>query len=211
MQIQTLQSNNRGEVLLIKKGKKTSNSIVLKVSSRSRLQNESRLHFELYKKMPESCRKFVVKPLKVTETIAAKFPGSYIHAMEHVNGIEFIRILKSSSIKKEFKMKLIKELRRVVLCLWKNGFIHGDLHFHNVMVLKKGETYQIKLIDFGHSRRVTPLKKVSEKDAWFKSHWDAYKNTWGGNPNTVVFGTKIPMYAKTHKNIINNVMKKRSR
>ena len=202
--IKTLQSNNRGEVLIIGNKKKT----VLKTSTSSRLQRESRLHFELYKKIPQKCKKFVVKPLKVSKAIRSKFKGTHLHAMEHVDGVEFIRILKSSSIKREFKMKLIKELRKVVLCLWKNGFIHGDLHYHNVMVVKKGDTYQIKLIDFGHSRRVTPLKKISDKDAWFKKHWNAHENAWGGNPNIVIFGSKIPMYAKTHKNIINKVMKK---
>ena len=191
---------------------KTHRKFAIKYSKNNKLLKEAMLHFDLYNKLPSSCKQFISKPFKPTKAMIASLPGYYIHAMEYIDGAELKSYLISKQFSKKVKMCLIKQLRKIILCLWKNGFIHADLHLHNVMVVKtktKINKLNIKLIDFGHSKKVVPLRKVSEKKRWFQNQWDLYLNEQKypvGNPNIVVFGTKLPMYAKTHKKIINNII-----
>ncbi|XP_072301717.1 homeodomain-interacting protein kinase 1-like [Eucyclogobius newberryi] len=44
---------------------------------------------------------------------------------------------------------IIQQLATALVCLKKEGIIHGDLKFNNVMLVNKNKPLQVKLIDFG--------------------------------------------------------------
>lgn len=170
------------------------------------LSREKLLHMEFYYSLPTYLKRFFAKP--VVATFPKKGPQMY-HAMEQVpNATTLAKFLINAMKTNDTKgvNRVIRQVRHACYALWTHGYIHGDLHFNNVLVNKK--TRNIKVIDFGFARRTNSihstqwktgktnmLSKLDNKFArWFRSEWRSYKISMGvktGNPNAFVFNNTI--------------------
>ena len=106
------------------------------------LQNRAK-HKSLFKKLSPTCQKYFVMPLNVRDY--CKRDTGQLHAMEYVDGQTLNRWLDGPVLPDQ-RAKIIKQLQSALFCMWKAGYIHGDLHLNNVLVTKKN---MIKIIDFG--------------------------------------------------------------
>lgn len=179
------------------------------------LHREHKTHIDLWKKLSPENRKHLMEP--VIATGWDMFPMDVIVAMREEPGVvELKKVLSDNRVSAEKKKELIRQLRSVVVGMWKNGYIHGDLHFGNVLVTKNNV---IKLIDFGNTlptKTPLPVNSINiNKDLspqvvkWFDGEWKRMlRQIHGfsiGNPNRIIFQPKLPKtsyYAKHHHNAV---------
>jgi RIO-like serine/threonine protein kinase len=75
---------------------------------------------------------------------------------------------------------ILSQIPKAFECLFKAGFVHGDAHAQNVMVqyYRDMDLAQVKIIDYGLTRRVTPLSQnvnvrtkhgMERARAWFRN------------------------------------------
>ncbi len=191
--------------------------------------NERNMHFELYNAI--SCKRFVVKPIKLSATKRSKllkllsedleFDVTHIHAMEYINGVELYDFIKTASAQ-EYKTVRTK-LHDAVLCMWQAGFIHSDLHFENVIVTRTPTgRVQIKLIDFGNAtKRTHHTSKLTKSQLlqWFESQWQFVLNNQDistGNPESIFLKfnanlAKLPYFSGRNKRLLQEKNKIHSR
>ncbi|GES93136.1 kinase-like domain-containing protein [Rhizophagus clarus] len=86
-----------------------------------------------------------------------KMTRNYLLVMEYANGGSLRNYLKNNfeSLSWEDKYRLAYQLACAVLCLHSEGIVHCDLHSGNVLIHENN----IKLADFGLSRRIEALSK----------------------------------------------------
>ena len=179
------------------------------------LHREHKAHIDLWKKLSPENRKHLMEP--VIATGWDMFPRDVIVAMREEPGVvELKKVLSDNRVSAEKKKELIRQLRSVIVGMWKNGYIHGDLHFGNVLVTKNNV---IKLIDFGNTlptKTPLPVNSINiNKDLspqvvkWFDGEWKRMlRQIHGfstGNPNRIIFQPKLPKtsyYAKHHHNAV---------
>ena len=70
--------------------------------------------------------------------------------MEQMDGT-LLSLINSSKINNELKIELIQDAQDLLRILHKHNICHRDLHLKNIMYIKKGNKYIVKLIDFGQS------------------------------------------------------------
>ena len=179
------------------------------------LRREHKAHIDLWEKFSPEYKKHLMEPVKATGF--NKYPTDVLVAMHEEPGvIELKKVLSDSRVSAEKKKGLIKQLRFIIVGLWKKGYIHGDLHFGNVLVTKDNV---VKLIDFGNTlptKTPLPVNSVNvNKDLspqtvkWFDGEWKRMlKEIHGfktGNPNRVIFKpklTKSRYFAEYHYNAV---------
>ena len=184
-------------------------------SDYSHLRREHKAHIDLWEKFSPEYKKHLMEPVKATGF--NKYPTDVLVAMHEEPGvIELKKVLSDSRVSAEKKKGLIKQLRFIIVGLWKKGYIHGDLHFGNVLVTKDNV---VKLIDFGNTlptKTPLPVNSVNvNKDLspqvvkWFDGEWKRMlKEIHGfktGNPNRVIFKpklTKSRYFAESHYNAV---------
>ena len=179
------------------------------------LRREHKAHIDLWEKFSPEYKQHLMEPVKATGF--NKYPTDVLVAMHEEPGvIELKKVLSDSRVSAEKKKGLIKQLRFIIAGLWKKGYIHGDLHFGNVLVTKNNV---VKLIDFGNTlptKTPLPVNSVNvNKDLspqtvkWFDGEWKRMlKEIHGfkkGNPNRVIFKpklTKSRYFAEYHYNAV---------
>ena len=195
-------SGARGEVL---QGKSV-NGKLYAVKSKSyggtekALMKEKATHFEFYGKLTPGMKKHFPKPVEVTLKSGNKLDPK-IYAMEMVeNAVTLKRAMDIASPSK--KAKYLKALRKIIVSIWKVGFIHGGIHLENVMVNRK--TGNLTVIDFGEMTKVSkkpPTTMVGDGTGrldpkwakWFISQWGPiYKDM--GNRNKGLSAPELGMW-----------------
>uniref|UniRef100_A0A6C0F779 Protein kinase domain-containing protein n=1 Tax=viral metagenome TaxID=1070528 RepID=A0A6C0F779_9ZZZZ len=174
------------------------------------LYNERKIHIELYKTLSKKCKSFIVKPVIIQKNIIDNFKmqnkqfrklnDNRFHVMKNIDGIELRTFLKLSPPIPVLK-KVIKNIKKALLCMWTSGFIHADLHGRNILVLPNNK---IKLIDFGFTTKVDKLINLSNSEIkqWFISTWPNILKSFRlnlANPNIHIYG----LYNKTYPNHCN--------
>lgn len=189
---------------------------VVKVDKENRnsVADERITHIMLYKalqKKQKGCELAVPEPVIDQEEIG-KIMKMYniqtFHAMERVEGKTLYEFLKKHHHDVGKTQKVVRNLKNAILCMWKAGFIHSDLHLDNIIVTPK---LGVKLIDFGMTTRVTPLQDdvlhsdTKQIQTWFSSFWPAILESLKlqtGNPNVHAYGLykrypkQLKMFAK---------------
>ena len=166
------------------------------------LQNRAK-HKSLFRKLSPPCKKFFVTPLNIKD-YCMRDTGQ-LHAMEYVEGKTLNSWLDGPTLPSE-RLHVISQIQRALFCMWKAGYIHGDLHLNNVLVTKKNK---VKIIDFGFLTKVDPLPKTTthgNKDKiakWFVSQFPKVLKSaeiTKGNPDITLYGLKaLPMFASSHE------------
>ena len=185
---------------------------VVKVDRRNwLLKREMAIHTEIYNALGARCKRFVPAPyvpkdgdvVDMLDHLRRLVGGKRAFAMEYVDGVTLHTFV--SRTKDYAKLSAVREnLKKAVMCLWKAGYIHADLHMANVMVARN---LDVKIIDFGYASRVDPLLKTDRASvrAWFASHWAPIKQMWrlaDMNPNVHAYGLQkkygpeLRMYAR---------------
>ena len=169
-------------------------------------------HLILWNVLPDACKKYFPKPLHLPRNCRPRESMYGIHAMEYVQGVnmdEYVKHKFAMGNKEDIKL-ITRLLKDAIMCLWRSGFIHMDLHMRNVIVTHSG----IKIIDFGMSEKVTPLgtpKTKKELSAWFTNKYKKALNKIGlndANPNLYAYGIKKhKMYSKPNQKLYNNLHK----
>ena len=178
----------------------------------SMVTSDHKIHVKLYNTLDDKCKKIVPEPVtnvQTLEELKILVGNKNISAMEYVPGVTLLKFLhKTNDCSKLLKVK--NNLRKALLCMWKAGFIHGDLHLENVIVAK---CLTVKFIDFGYTVKVTPLKDTNNISIrnWFGEQWPIILKFWGvekGNPNVHAYGlyTNYPiglnMFATNDKTLL---------
>ena len=150
---------------------------------------------------------------KMDKKCASLFPKFYdiqyynnqrVLVLEYIEGLTLNKFLEKKPEPTLSQISnIFKKIQKGIICFWKKGIIHGDLHLENIIITKKGNP---KIIDFGLSHFVTKYNnKKHEIDVWFDKGYKKYLKFYRpGNPETVYFDLYKPMYAKSHKKIIKN-------
>ncbi len=198
-------------------GKLYAVKIPIKGASTRELKREREMHFTFYNSLPYSMRKHFPKPVDVKWEGDGPRIDPSVYAMEEVEGgVTVVDILTDRKKYAKFNPELLlRQLRGVVMSMWKAGFIHGDLHLENMVVNNNGT---IVVLDFGFMGRVAekpppthngdPEQRLDDKwVGWFKKEWKRRLRMLGirsGNPNIVAWPRQMTMkyYAGFHKNII---------
>lgn len=177
---------------------------------------ERKKHFLLWRKLPPHCKKYFPEPLPIPRQVRRNFANKPIHAMEYIHGKTMFQFVHTQlekgniqAIRKSFQL-----LKRAIMCLWMNGFIHNDLHMENIIVYRNS----IKIIDFDFLKRVTPLNTYatySQVVNWYSKHYENTLSECGLkkiNPNLTAFGIKKYKMFNKKSNILyrflHNVFKK---
>ena len=178
----------------------------------SMVMSDHKIHVKLYNKLGDECKNIVPEPvtnIQTLEDLKILVGNKKISAMEYVPGVTLLKFLhKTTDYSKLLKVK--NNLRKALLCMWKAGYIHGDLHLENVIVAKE---LTVKIIDFGFTVKVTPLQATNTVSIrnWFGEQWPIILKFWGvekGNPNVHAYGlyTNFPiglnMFATNHKTLL---------
>lgn len=190
-----------------------SDNTVVKVATDAK--EERSKHLILWNSLPQLCKKYFVKPLNLPKNCRSTIPKYSLHAMEYVHGVnmhDYIKYNLSIGNKKDIKLAT-DALKDAIMCLWRSGFIHMDLHLRNVLVTRNG----IKIIDFGMSEKVTPLKTPRKKkdiEKWFSEKYIKKLNKLGfdaTNPNLYAYGIKKhKMFYKPNQVLFNKMHKVKS-
>ena len=184
---------------------------VLKVAKDAK--EERAKHIILWHTLNEECKKYFVKPYQLPLDCRPTNKKYQMHAMEKINGVNMSDFIKYNlAIDNKIAIKTVmNQLKSAIMCLWKSGFIHNDLHMKNVLVSKDG----IKIIDFGLSEKVTPLKSPKTKKdliKWFTQKYTKSLNKLGlssMNPNLYAYGIKKhKMYCKPDQVLYNMAYEK---
>ena len=187
---------------------------ILKVGKLDILKEE-KIHKELYANMKKNakCEGKMVKPLnkKVNNIVQMIDSEKYGYAMEYVAGDTLRDYLKKEKRITRIE-KVMRKLRGALKCVWKAGYIHGDMHLGNVIVTHDEE---IKIIDFGMTVKANNIPKRTEYGKWFKTQWLKVLKEHRiekGNPNYVFFNKElIPFFAESDYNLLTVKTKKHTR
>ena len=179
-----------GKIYKVKQGKKT---FAFKISSKK----EHFLHALIYNTV--NCKRFIVKPLRVAlsdrKIIHQKAKEKkYGYPIEYLDGRSLIDFVNDSKVPRQDKLVVREQIRKAILCLWSHGFIHGDLHPGNIMVVYKRKKPVAKIIDFGLAYLYEKPKKTQDKSEWFKNKWKEhlkYAKQSVGNPNSLFIDPEI--------------------
>lgn len=187
-----------------------STKYVLKVASDA--TDERAKHLALWHMLPVSCKKYFITPYTLPSYCKPALPRYGLHAMEYIHGKnmrDYIRDNLTLGNKQAVKIVLAM-LKEALMCLWKSGFVHMDLHLGNVLVTNGS----IKIIDFGMSEAVTPLgspKTKKELEAWFSNKYVKGLKKLGlqrTNPNLYAYGIKKhKMYYGPNQKLYNQMHK----
>lgn len=92
--------------------------------------------------------------------------GFSVTAMEYLRGYSTAWACVSKKVFSEFRQRetVYKNVRCMVLSMWSQGFMHGDLHSRNIMV--HPETMCVKVIDFGFSEIMSTSTRSACRRAW---------------------------------------------
>tara|TARA_B110000977_G_C11091322_1_gene497058 strand:- start:5934 stop:6578 length:645 start_codon:yes stop_codon:yes gene_type:complete len=211
----TLVCDNRENIKLIGKGAYGTiflrNNVVIKIATDAK--EERTKHLDLWYSLPTSCRKYFVRPLKLPPDCKVTSKKYSLHAMEFFKGTNMhdYVILNVGLGNISLVEKALTELKKAILCMWKSGYIHNDLHMQNVLV---SSAQKIKIIDFGLSEKVSPLKnQTSEKEIskWFSKKYVKVLKKHGFrtmNPDLYAYGVKKHRMFSKHNQKLYNVMHK---
>jgi serine/threonine protein kinase len=104
--------------------------------------------------------KFLNEDIKKKVKILTKSKKCIITLSEYLDGKDLNSYINKFRLKDYYKMLL--DLYTAIKFIKKKGYIHGDLHLHNILCKKENNTYSFKIIDYG-----LVLHK-SSKDSIFK-------------------------------------------
>jgi len=187
------------------------NNIAFKTSSDvAEVVQEWDMIDNIYNKLGSRCKSYIPKPIGLGHV-----GYTFGYKMELIKGVTLRKFLvKEKSLEK--KEKVLKEVRKAFLCLWKSGFVHGDAHMNNILVTPDEK---IKIIDFGFTIETsTPLTNNENFKSWFKKHYEKLLKTQRvkkANPNLMYFSCKkakstkekLSPYCKKNAKLIKNVRK----
>lgn len=183
------------------------NSMVLtvKLVMKSKLCSEKKL-YKVYNTLSKECKRYVPKPIDLgIEYVKYRKRNRGIIAYKYIEGAPFREYIKDEENHKHIP-RVMKNIRKGLLCLWYSGFIHGDMHLDNVMVMPDKS---IKIIDFSTCKSVRKLDTDEIIGEWFKKQWKTYYNSSEYNPNLALYDWKVmdsPGIWKHEKNIIQKRM-----
>lgn len=200
-----------GEAYYVKR-----NNVRMVVKIGMNVEAEYETHRKIYNKLRRECKKYIVKPM-TSDVGLVRFLKSYglmksskvsMYAMEYVHGMSLREYLRMADEKQ--RGYIIKETKMAFECLWEKGYIHGDAHLGNILVVEGPSGPSVKLIDFGFTTKVeTPknmLKTKAQMLKWFKKEWEKVlkrRNIPKGNPNLVfIEPSAIPFFYEPNKKLI---------
>jgi len=173
-----------------------SKPITVKLVALNQYKSEQKF-LHIYESLSPACKQYIPKPVNLGVTMIKhrnRFKG--VIAYEYVPGDTFRNFIKVENNHVHVS-KIIKQIRKALLCIWMSGFIHGDLHLDNIIVMPN---HKIKIIDFSTSRVAQPLKFANTASddkitLWFLKEWKKlYGEGDNFNPNLALFDWKT-MYS----------------
>ena len=200
-----------GEAYYVKR-----NNVKMVVKIGEDVEAEYQIHRKIYNKLRGGCKKYIVKPMS-SDVGLVRFLKSYglmknpfdgMYAMEYVPGITLRTYLKMAD--ENQRSYILKQTKMAFECLWEMGYIHGDAHLGNILVVLTPSGPTIKLIDFGFATKVrTPknmLKTKKQMLMWFKKEWEKVlkrRKIAKGNPDLVfIEPSAIPYFYEPNKKLI---------
>lgn len=199
---------------------KNKKPFVIKAGDKMQIQQEEIIHNMIYNKV--SCKRSFVKPLQLSSKLRLYLHRTldlddteHLYAMEYVDGFTLRMFLKNITSRPLYN-KVLSQVKNSMKCLWKAGFIHGDAHMKNILVMFSKGTPKIKIFDFGFSMKFNSPKIKDEKHLliWFESKWKNIlqsKMINKGNPDTVYFNLNfLPFFAEHNKHLLKNKQKENS-
>jgi predicted Ser/Thr protein kinase len=141
-----------GEVFEVEYKGKTGVIKIAKVDKKNELfqvNNVSELYCSLYL----SGKKYFPKVEKVFYTRSSNkrlLITPYYIMYEYIRGQTLDNFIKTLSTEEEFK-KLRNKIVEILDWFCNNNMIHNDFHTSNIMVVKNGDDYDLKVLDFGYT------------------------------------------------------------
>ena len=199
-------------IIILYTNKKTNKKSVLKIpfdeQGMKEIQYEKRILKYLHRKMNNKCRKYFPKLLKTPDGLNDKTTI----ALEYIDGMTLYDYLIKHKGNSEQLKKIMKLVKRAIVCLWKHGIIHGDAHLDNIMVTKK---HKIKVVDFGQAIKVRAYTKsntMKDYKKWFYPKWTYLMKKRGipfGNPNITLLGNMFfQTYSENTKNLVSQALQR---
>lgn len=209
-----------GTIVYMKRDNRRS---IVKIGKRGIITREYENHVNVYERVSMGCKKHIVKPYELNEENIRPYierfmrNGEIAYEMEYIHGVTLRDYLKTAT--KEQKKDILKQTEEAFTCIWKVGYIHGDAHLGNIMVVNTTNGPMIKIIDFGYTVKVkTPKQRIETKPKllkWFRQEWKKvlkYKRIEKGNPNSVIVEPNhIPFFYKPNQNLLKNVMSQKKK
>jgi len=156
------------------------------------IQYESIIQIEMYHALDPKYKKYFIRPISVR---IDKY-GTPAIAMKYLPGTRSFRtvahqLINGNTEARRVLVKLVKQVREAIIGLWRAGFIHGDLHFENILITK---TNDIKIIDFGFTTKVNKPFDNKNLRGWFRHEWGLVLRKHKinrGNPDAFIFKNVI--------------------
>jgi hypothetical protein len=110
---------------------------------------------EYYSTLYLSGKKYFPKVEKVFYANDYRNKSIFFILSEFIEGSTLSNFIKSFSSKDDYK-KLKNKIIEIITWFCKNNVVHGDFHLNNIIVIEKGNDYDLKVIDYGYTHVETP-------------------------------------------------------
>ena len=110
---------------------------------------------EYYSTLYLSGKKYFPKVEKVFYANDYRNKSIFFILSEFIEGPTLSDFIKSFSSKEDYK-KLKNKIIEIITWFCKNNVVHGDFHLNNIIVIEKGNDYDLKVIDYGYTHVETP-------------------------------------------------------
>ena len=124
-----------------------------------RLAGEAYLQQYVHENRGLATRTIGRKPVAITPRVY--FSGTlgnafHLICMDRADGIPLKAILKKQRVVSD---AVYGAMKRAIETMLRNGVVHSDLHFDNVLVSGSGRTLRVHILDFGFASILTPAMK----------------------------------------------------
>ena len=193
-----------------------------RASAQKAMLREKKEHFDLYEAIPPNMKKHFPRPVEVRWKVLGPIDHD-AYGMEAVpRAIRLSDVLQTSTPVQ--RTEYLKQLRKVLVTMWKTGYIHGDIHLNNIVI--NGKTGDLVVLDFGFLTKVSKKPPASVDGngtngigalntkwvEWFRGEWERHLNKinmFEGNPNLVAWPRQLTnntyYFARDHKAIIKGI------
>ena len=175
-----------------------------RASAQKAMLREKKEHFDLYEAIPPNMKKHFPRPVEVRWKVGGPIDRE-AYGMEAIpRAIRLSDVLKAGTPAR--RTEYLKQLRRVLVTMWKAGYIHGDIHLNNIVI--NGKTGDLVVLDFGFLTKVSKKPPASVDGngtnglgplhtkwvEWFRGEWERHLNKINmveGNPNLVAWPRQL--------------------
>lgn len=104
---------------------------------------EENVHLTLWNRIKPTCKRYFTEPLK-----SGHDHISVQHAAFQGNDI----VVSFRDLTYNEKMNVNSQLAKALFCSHNVGIVHGDIKLDNMVIIRRGDSVRLKLIDFGMAK-----------------------------------------------------------